>query len=496
MTWGLVVVAGLALAGLPAQPPAELPPAPKYLADVGWTKLAARLKKEGKPLPTGAGVRVAQVEPSGSGDPKAPVYRPNLDLVFSVPRPGLTVTAALQPQGKGTDHSTNVARHYYGPQSMATGVTAVEVLEPSLEFVPQWLGLPKGSIRKSDDLPKISSHSYVLETPNPAIVRRFDEFIAANGHVAVVAVGRNEPTAPVASVFAGGYNGIVVGLSSGKAARGTVVEGDDGPGRTKPDIVVPIHETSLATPIVAAAAAMLVELAGRDPVAARPEVIKAVLLAGADRTITGEFMPDGFKNTDDAPLHPIVGAGQLDVDGAHRVMSAGRTTLESKADGGIAGWAFESTKDDGQVNLHTFDVPDNFEATSVAAVVTWQRRFAGGEPVVPNLDASFGRVDEENAFDRHFEKSHSAADNVELIWNDKYLPPGRYAVKVGQTGPVGTDYAIAWHVTLKPHPNLKRDPPKAKSPPSNLKRNSAIFASLIAVGICLLVVFRRKMRFG
>ena len=60
-------------------------------------------------------------------------------------------------------------------------------------------------------------------------------------------------------------------------------EDTDGPGRTKPDLVVPAAQTSSATPIAAGAVALLVEAAGNNEEAAKPTVLKAILLAGANK---------------------------------------------------------------------------------------------------------------------------------------------------------------------------------------------------------------------
>jgi hypothetical protein len=494
----LLFAIGSLFAWLPAQqrpnPPSPNPNLP-YLSQIGWTRLVARMKKEKKELPTGRGVRVAHVEPSVSPDPKKALLRPDLAQVFEKPNPNLTLTCELQPDGPASGHSTGVAQYFYGQYSVSPGIAAVEVIEPGQQFIPQWLGLPNGAMRKSDQLPKISNHSYVEGKSKPAIVRRLDEFIAVNDHLAVVAVGVNDVTAPVAPLFGSSYNALVIGLTNGKAARGAIKAEDDGAGRIKPDLVVPSSVTSLATPIAASAAAVLVEAAAGDPIAAKPVVLKACLMAAAEKQFVSEFLPSVWSNTEDKPLHPHVGAGQLDIDIAHLVLSAGRVKPAGMVDGGLNGWAYESIADKDTSIIHSIDVPDEQETTSISVVLTWNRRIVDGQPVVPDLDLDFGRLDANHEFDRHLAKSVSKVDNVEIIYRTTLLPPGRYGFKVTNESGEPTDYAIAWHITTKPHKNLRRDPPQKTRPAgsnSSLEK-IVILTALISAAVMVIVVFRRRL---
>ena len=107
------------------------------------------------------------------------------------------------------------------------------------------------------------------------------------------------------------FNAIAVGLSNGNAAHGsyplatTPTTPYASGSRTRPDLVAPASATSYATPMVASAAALLVEAGHQggttlstDPAvksttnrngdtiynAERSEVVKAALMAGASRT--------------------------------------------------------------------------------------------------------------------------------------------------------------------------------------------------------------------
>ena len=132
-------------------PPSEPPPA--YLKEVGYEDLVLRL---GDKAPNGAGVWVMQVEPSESGEGKPPQYRPDPKAVLGVDRPGFTMTVPGQEKGPFSGHANMVAQHFYGRASMAKGITRVDVVNPETEFVPQWLGYPKGDLRTMTEIPKVS----------------------------------------------------------------------------------------------------------------------------------------------------------------------------------------------------------------------------------------------------------------------------------------------------------------------------------------------------
>jgi hypothetical protein len=308
----------------------------------------------------------------------------------------------------------------------------------------------------------------------------------------------NDVSASVAPLFGSSYNALVIGLTNGKAARGAVKAEDDGAGRIKPDLVVPSSVTSLATPIAASAAAVLVETAAGDQIATKPVVLKACLMAAAEKQFVSEFLPSPWSNTEEAPLHPHVGAGQLDIDIAHFILTAGRVKRADKTDGGLNGWAYDSIAEKGTSAMHIIDVPDEQETTSVSVVLTWNRRIVDGQPVVPDLNLDFGRLEAENEFDRQLAKSASKVDNIEIIYNTDQLPPGRYGFKVTNVSGEATDYGLAWHITTKPHMNLRRDPPRTTKPPvgNSSIQNTAALISLIVVALALMVVFRRRLGIG
>jgi hypothetical protein len=491
----LVVLLAAAAAGV-AQPPGPNPLDARraLMRDIGYERLAARLRDR---TPNGAGVAIAHVEPNVGGAMKW-TYRPDVKGVVGE-RPGFVLNVPGPDSGEVSGHSSQVATELYGKDSMANGVTRVDLLTPDREFLPQWLGLPRGSVRTDTDLPKVSSHSYVEDRPMAAVVRRLDDLIEKTGHVAVVAVGKNTTGDPVASLFGSSYNAIVVGLSNTRAAYGDVRDGDDAPGRTKPDLVVPVAQTSTATPIVAAAVALLVQAAGGDPVATKPVVLKACLLAGATKTFADAQLDGGWQhqNQSQKPLHPKFGAGQLDVDRAHRALTAGRRTPGPEPEPGRSspdGWATGTIDSKDQSHTYVFEVPDDTEGIEVSAALTWNRRFAGPDlsPVLANFDLRYGRVDDGGQFDRVLGQSVSAIDNVDLIWHTQVMPPGRYGFRVTSTGDEPSEYALSWVVTTRPAPGKKRDPKLGKTIVKRAVPSYVYYA--IAVGSIVLIVMLWQLR--
>ena len=116
---------------------------------------------------------------------------------------------------------------------------------------------------------------------------------------------------------------------------------------TRPDLVAPADATSWATPMVASAAALLVEVGhhggntlSTDPSvrfttnrngdtiynAERSEVVKAALMAGADRTspnLTNSVTPQGYAVNTANGLNNVYGAGQLNISNSYHIIAAG-----------------------------------------------------------------------------------------------------------------------------------------------------------------------------
>ena len=118
------------------------------------------------------------------------------------------------------------------------------------------------------------------------------------------------------------YNCIGVGAYGGSSSVGPTLDN----GRAKPDIVAPASETSYSTPLVAGAAAVLMQSGlrgdgGSDTnSAADIRTVKALLLNGAVK-------PSDWTNTAPSPLDFHYGAGVLNVFNSYEQLAGGKQGL-------------------------------------------------------------------------------------------------------------------------------------------------------------------------
>ncbi len=282
-----------------------------YKDDIGYTQLQTEL---GSNTPTGNGVPVTQVEADLTPDnPDYYSYLPDTSQ-FS----GKTFTLyrvykdPLHPVVGTSGHATGVGQLFYGSSSIAPGITSI-----TNYLADHWLG--SGFLNTGDaSLPlttsdRVANHSWVgaaTEAPvNVEILKRLDWVIDRDEYIQVVAMnnGSGSATEPL---LGSSFNAIAVGLSTGNSKQGsyplatTPTTPYASAIRTRPDLVAPADYTSDATPIVASAAALLVEVGHKNPAlstdplvqsttnrngitiynAERSEVVKAALMAGASRS--------------------------------------------------------------------------------------------------------------------------------------------------------------------------------------------------------------------
>lgn len=385
----------------------------------------------------GAGIAVTQVEA-----PEAPsVYMPDAaDPEFT----GKSLTARSPGATNASSHATQVGRYLYGTiTSMAAAITNISVFE-----VSDWAG--DGFLRTGNLLnePRVESnrvqnHSWVAnhsDTTN--LLRRLDYAIARDGFTCVAGMNNNFTT-NLPQLLANAYNTITVGRSDGEHSAGLTTL--DGEGRRKPDIVAPESGTSFATPIVGAAAALLQSVALTNAAltnAARPECVKALLLAGATRD---EF--PSWTRSPDRPLDAVYGAGELNIARSYRILAGGRHAATTTSTVSTVGW--DTGVSAATTNrVYIFDVAPGSVVNRFSAALAWNREISDGigfgftpESTFANLDlrlhAATGLV-----ITAELEASTSVVDNVELVVR-KDLPPGRYALEV--RADAATPYALAWY---------------------------------------------------
>ena len=432
-----------------------------YKTDIGYTELKALL---GASIPTGAGVKVIQVEGGGT------VYAPDTtnpqftSKTFSFP-----CSASISP----FSHATGVGSIFYGAGSMANGIRNITCYNAT-----EWMkSLFHTSVSAPPNRSRIVNQSWAGNgndaSQTSAVLRLVDRQVHSKELIQVVAMA-NEPS--VKALLSSAYNVIAVGRSSGHLDYGSkTVDLVYGAGRTRPDVVAPESTTSAAAPEVAATAALLVETGHKGALklsrssaviprvgivynAERATTIKAALMAGADRVTSNS---PGKGNIIDyrSPGHQTVnglddrfGAGQVNVLHSYQIIAAGEQN--SLEDGGANG---------GAIGLNGFDYDNafgghlnsnktatyKFQAISdskLSVSLVWNINVANDgtlRTALPNLDLELFDVTTQTttAF------SSSRLDNTEniqvnLVAGHSY----EILVKSGEKNDFSWNYSLAWHI--------------------------------------------------
>jgi len=345
---------------------------------------------------------------------------------------------------------------------LSPGIDPIDVYE-----VNHWLG--DGFLRSytrfdpRTETRRIHNQSWVGAYPNDAqsidVLRRID-LVAERDGVLFVAAVENGAGTEIPKIPTSAYNNIAVGLSNGVSSYGpTLIEVA---GRVKPDIVVPPpttshSKTSYVAPIVAGSASLLLQSADADYAyltnSQKVLLTKALLMAGATKL---EF-PDwrkGFStpSTDGTvPLDYRYGAGQLNIDNSHRILTAGRQEASGSSEVSVTGWDIGSASST-TVRQYYFDVPapPASSVNSLSVIVTWYRKITSSNgnprvltPSLANIDLHLYTADGFVRGDLR-DQSVSAVDNVEHIYIYG-LPAGRYVFEI--TFNASWTYAVAWDLT-------------------------------------------------
>lgn len=248
-------------------------------------------------------------------------------------------------------------------------------------------------------------------------------------------------------------------------------------GRTRPDLVAPQTTTSVATPIVSAAAALLVETGhngvsslsndstdvsdvGQIYNAERAETIKATLMAGADRLtantpITANITD--YRSSDHQTgngLDNRFGAGQVNILHSYQIIATGEQ--DSFQDNG--------SSSDGWIELNGFDYDASFGGTfgsnstatykfnanadlKLSASLVWNLDVANNASLTTTLhDLNLELYDATTQTTTAF--SASTIDNTENLWVNLVMGHSyELLVKSGESGNFSWDYALAWHMS-------------------------------------------------
>ena len=421
-----------------------------YKDEVHYTQLINELSLRGVSVPTGAGVSVTQVESredtNGSGQLDSyEGYIPNpSNSEFS----GKTITDASNLGQDPSNHGTWVGRNLYGnTSSISPGITAVSVYEANNFINSGWYsGTPP---TESNPL---QNHSWVNWFQNSNTSRRMDYAVNRDGFLPIVGIynsdfGSQSTPSDIPDTYGSIYNGITVGVSDGTHRYGTTTY--DGAGRTKPEIVAPggipglnpaTQYTSFATPIVTAAAAYLIDAAGSNAAAKDQLSLKAILLAGADKSISANW-----DQTPTRPIDDVFGAGELDIYQSYFIQQGGQQIAGSII--GTHGWNLSNLSAYSS-ETYVINISSGFRLRKLSVIVTWNRKVKKQGPYFNPTLANMSLELTDDGDNSSVQSSDSAIDNIEHIWRDlgSELEAGSYNLTVATN--LTTDYAIAWRSEL------------------------------------------------
>ncbi|BBO30574.1 hypothetical protein [Lacipirellula parvula] len=469
-TWRLISGTLLALLVIPAVSAVavETP----WGNSLGYTKLQQRL---GAAMPIGAGGTISLVEASpsnGSGSYLVDVSGPEFNGSLDPSGAPVVLTDGSSAAHTGfSSHATwTVGQYFFGnTQSFAPGADSVVNYDANA-----WLSstLRVAGTAPPDAQPyRVQNFSWVSadSASSPpgaqelAALRRLDYLIETGETTAVV--GANNAISFTAlrahpALFAHSYNAIVVGRTDGGHSRGQT-SSFYGPGRYRPDVVAPSTATSSATALISSMAAMLHETAaGTD--AARSEVMRAIIMAGATKTEFANWLDqtsgviNPWNHTQTRPLDDVFGAGEANVYNSYSIQIGGKQSASAAAPAAAVkpyGWDYQDRKSDAAVGdlYYNFEVAAGSTASELSIMLNWNAKITdtNADPNIftpvqslQNLDLQF--YDSSNSFmGTMIDQSISTVDNVEHIYLTN-LGPGTYTLKV--SGAANWDYGLAWRM--------------------------------------------------
>ena len=437
----------------------------------GWNRLIDRIGLEN--VPDGDGLSIAMVE-APDGD--------NYGLNTS---DGNFTAHTIIDQGPGSlgvsSHANNVGTRYFGTlESMTPAADPVYLYQASGWCLDDFLRANFSSSTPPLSPPgaiKTWNHSWIGSfgsvNNDQIILRRLD--YSVNRDETIMAVGvDNDPDNDTLALLDHAFNVISVGLRSGNHDYSDTDPSYEGGGRMKPHLCAKSSLTSFATPVVTSGAVMLVEQIRSDPSlpadGERPEVVKAVMLTGADHRYSigndawsNEPLDTGAnRGLAVRPLDDIQGAGQIDVDRNHLVMSGGKVlggvSPGTTPDASLRGWDWSFC----QVgNMRTWNFTLNGEVEEVSVVATWNRQVPigfGATWTLGDFNLELVRLDPDGdgqsivgsgpeVFQSGNVRSASTVDNVEHLYI-RGLSAGQYQLQLKLENGGGASSAragIAWY---------------------------------------------------
>jgi hypothetical protein len=323
--------------------------------------------------------------------------------------------------GTESPHANTVGSLFFGlPQGMAPNVSRVYNYEASFFYqnmVVPGAKLPARIVNQSFVFPELSAGQQEL------INRAYNDTAVDQNVLFITGVGNTGRTAAPATA----HNGLAVATFGGNSAVGPTLDSE----RCKPDLAAPAGVSSLAAPLAAGAATLLLQAAergyaGQDTATAAGDsrTLKALLLNGAVK-------PGDWTGSSGAPLDARYGAGVVNVFNSCRQLWAGRQSPDTgNTSTNRAGWDLNTiTNKAGQdtVRRYSFVVPAQEKAVMFSATLAWSR--ALGAATQNNLDLELFHQET----GRLVLVSTSRVDNAEHVFAPR-LSPGTYQVRVIKRG--------------------------------------------------------------
>jgi hypothetical protein len=177
-------------------------------------------------------------------------------------------------------------------------------------------------------------------------------------------------------------------------------------------------------------------------------------------------LPQPWQRTNNGsfvePLDRRFGAGQLNIDNSHQILSAAKQNGTDLLPDARTGWDFGTMTAVGETRRYYFDAPSGVSAATLSATATWLRRVPQSGPdfttatvTLADFELRVYATDPNLNLGALLDSSISPVDNVQHTRTD-LIPAGHYALEVRLAGlPAGQsseDFAVAWQVTFTPVP--------------------------------------------
>jgi hypothetical protein len=401
----------------------------------------------------GSTVRVAQPEagaPAWQVNPAAVSQPGSLFLYRSAAG---TTNSFPNELGTESGHANLVGAALYGrPDGVATNVA--QVINFDADYFINSIVVPRAAIGAP-----LINQSFIFGgssvSTQQQIDSAYDNYSARSNVLFISAVGNGGSVSPPGT----SYNGIGVAAHGGGSSVGPTLDN----GRAKPDLTAPADVTSVSTPLVTGAAALLLQAGvrgdgGSDTNAATDiRTLKALLLNGAVK-------PADWACPAPSPLDPRYGTGVLHVFNSWVQLTRGKhapiavTSVTTGAahpptgDAGnvsaLSGWDLNtctSTLTQDGVNHYFFHITNAAGSATFTATITLAWNRPANSSGINDLDLYLYDV----GTGALMAASTSAVDNVEHLFL-RNLPAGRYDLQVFKNGGFtkritnGETYALAF----------------------------------------------------